>query len=153
MDQEYMRNMAKQYKEELIPLLRYLPWLEDHAGMRTGSAYDGHADGNTTMSFPIYDSTLLGFVREAGKTSFMDRNYAYVYVRRQLKTPEDERKAIETATIREWDVLCGILSQYVLGGNTKAVLWTQAVQENIFGMLLNKMREIVEFWDRPMEQV
>lgn len=152
MDQEYMRDMAKQYKEELTPLLRYLPWLEEHAGMKTGSEYDGHADGNTTMSFPIYDSTLLGFVKEAGKSGFMDRNYAYVYSRRQLKTPADERKAIEAATMREWNVLCGILSRYVLGGNTKAVLWTQAVRENIFGMILEKMQELVEFWDKPLEQ-
>ncbi len=152
MDQEYMRDLAKQYKKELNPLLRYLPWLEEHAGMKTGSEYDGRADGNTTMSFPIYDSTLLGFVREAGRSSFMDRNYAYVYSRKQLKTPEDERKAIASARIQEWNVLSGILSRYVLGGNAKAYLWTQGVKENIFLMVLGKMREIVEFWDKPLKE-
>lgn len=151
MKQEYMRELADQYKEALAPFLRYLPWLEEHAGKRTGSSYDGSLDGNNTMSFPVYDSTLLSFVKEASKSSFMDRNYAYIYSRRRIKTPEDERKAIKTATIREWDVLCGILSKYVLGGNTKAYLWTQAVQENIFYMILDKMREIVEYWDRHLE--
>jgi len=146
-----MRELADQYKEALAPFLRYLPWFEEHAGKRTGSSYDGSLDGNNTMSFPVYDSTLLSFVKEASKSSFMDRNYAYIYSRRRIKTPEDERKAIKTATIREWDVLCGILSKYVLGGNTKAYLWTQAVQENIFYMILDKMREIVEYWDRHLE--
>lgn len=151
MKQEYMRELADQYKEALAPFLRYLPWFEEHAGKRTGSSYDGSLDGNNTMSFPVYDSTLLSFVKEASKSSFMDRNYAYIYSRRRIKTPEDERKAIKTATIREWDVLCGILSKYVLGGNTKAYLWTQGVQENIFYMILDKMREIVEYWDRHLE--
>lgn len=152
MDQEYMRTLAEQYKAELTSLLRYLPWLKEHAGMRTGSEYNGQEDGNNTMSFPIYDSTLLSFVKEAGKSAFMDRNYAYVYSRKQLKTTEDERRAIDSATIREWDVLCGILSRYVLGGNVKASLWTQGVKENIFCMILEKMKEIVEFWDKPLEQ-
>ena len=75
----------------------------------------------------------------------------YIYSRKRIRTPEDERRVIKTATIREWDVLCGILSKYVLGGNTKAYLWTQAVQENIFYLVLNKMREIVEYWDRHLE--
>lgn len=151
MKQEYMRKLSGEYKEALAPLLRYLPWLEDHAGTQTGSSYDGSMDGNNTMSFPVYDSTLLSFVKEAGKSSFMNRNYAYIYSYRRMKTPEDERKAIKAATIREWDVLCGILSKYVLGGNAKAYLWTQAVQESIFFMVLDKMREIVEYWDRKLE--
>lgn len=151
MKQEYMRELSGQYKEALTPLLRYLPWLEEHAGKRTGSSYNGSLDGNNTMSFPVYDSTLLSFVKEAGKSSFMNRNYMYIYSRRRIKTPEDERRAIKTATIREWDVLCGILSKYVLGGNAKAYLWTQAVQESIFYRVLDKMQEIVEYWDRHLE--
>lgn len=116
MNQEYMRDLSKRYKEALAPFLRYLPWFEEHAGMQTGSEYNGRQDGNSTMSFPVYDSTLLSFVREAGKSSFMNRNYAYIYTRKHMKTPEDERRVIKAATIQEWDVLCGILSKYVLGG-------------------------------------
>lgn len=151
MKQEYMRELSGQYKEALAPFLRYLPWFEEHAGMKTGSSYNGSLDGNNTMSFPVYDSTLLSFVKEAGKSSFMNRNYAYIYSHRRIKTPEDERRAIKTATIREWDVLCAILSKYVLGGNARAYLWTQAVQESIFYLVLEKMRDIVEYWDRRLE--
>ena len=49
MKQEYMRELADQYKEALTPLLRYLPWFEEHAGMRTGSSYDGSLDGNLSL--------------------------------------------------------------------------------------------------------
>lgn len=150
MNQEYMRELSRQYKEALMPFLRYLPWFEAHAGEHTGSEYNGSLDGNNTMSFPVYDSTLLSFVKEMGKSSFMDRNYVYIYSRKRLKTPADERKAIKAATIQEWDVLCGILSKYVLGGNAKAQMWTQAVKENIFLMTLQKMQEIVEYWDRRL---
>lgn len=150
MNQEYMRELSQQYKEALMPYLRYLPWFEEHAGKHTGSSYNGSMDGNNTMSFPVYDSTLLSFVKEMGRSSFMDRNYAYLYSRKRIKTPEDERKVIKAANIQDWDVLCGILSRYVLGGNTKAQLWTQAVKENIFLMVLQKMQEIVEYWDRRL---
>lgn len=150
MNQEYMRELSQQYKEALMPYLRYLPWFEEHAGKLTGSSYNGSMDGNNTMSFPVYDSTLLSFVKEMGRSSFMDRNYAYLYSRKRIKTPEDERKIIKAANIQDWDVLCSILSRYVLGGNTKAQLWTQAVKENIFLMVLQKMQEIVEYWDRRL---
>lgn len=150
MNQEYMRDLSRKYKDALTPYLRYLPWFEAHAGENTGSSYNGSMDGNNTMSFPVYDSTLLSFVKEIGKSSFMNRNYVYIYSRRRIKTLEDERKAIRTATIQEWDVLCGILSKYVLGGNTKAQMWTQAVKDNIFLMILQKMQEIVEYWDRRL---
>ncbi|MDE6674859.1 MAG: hypothetical protein K2K19_08640 [Acetatifactor sp.] len=151
MKQQYMRELSNQYKESLAPFLRYLPWFEEHAGKSTGSSYNGSMDGNNTMSFPVYDSTLLSFVKEMGKSSFMDRNYVYIYSRRRLKTLEDERKAIKAATIQEWDVLCGILSKYVIGGNTRSQLWTQAVKENIFLMVLQKMQSIIEYWDRRLE--
>lgn len=150
MNQEYMRGLSGQYKEALMPFLRYLPWFEAHAGMRTGTSYNGSMDGNNTMSFPVYDSTLLSFVKEMGKSSFMDRNYAYIYSRKHLKTPADERNAIKAANIQEWNVLCGILSKYVIGGNVKAELWTQAVKENIFLLVLQRMQDIVEYWDRRL---
>lgn len=151
MKQQYMRELSRQYQEALTPFLKYLPWFEAHAGRQTGSSYNGSMDGNNTMSFPVYDSTLLSFVKEMGKSSFMDRNYVYIYSRRRLKTTEDERKAIKAATIQEWDVLCGILSKYVIGGNTRSQLWTQAVKENIFLMVLQKMQSIIEYWDRRLE--
>jgi len=59
---------------------------------------------------------------------------------------------IADATIKEWGILCGILSNYVLGGRTRSTLWSEAVQERIFYLVINKMVEIVEFWDKPLDK-
>lgn len=52
------------------------------------------------------------------------------------------------AELKDWDILRGILSRYVLGGRTKAALWGEAVQENIFLLVLKQMRKLVDYWDK-----
>lgn len=151
-EMEYRRQQLEEYKRELVPLLRYLPWLEKSAGTSASRSYSGAEMGERVMSFPVYDGTLLGFVREAAKTGFMDRNYRYIYTRNRIQSHEDERRVIEGAGLKEWGMLCGILSRYVLGGQTKAVLWSEAVQERIFYLVIQKMCDIIEFWDKPMER-
>ena len=147
---ENRRQQLEEYKKALVPLLRYLPWLEKSAGTSASRNYDGTEMGEQVMSFPVYDGTLLNFVREAGKTVFMDRNYRYVYTRNRIQNHEDERRMIESAGLKEWGILCGILSKYVLGGQTKATLWSEAVQEKIFYLVIRKMCDIIEFWDKPI---
>lgn len=147
---EYMQQLMEEYKEAVTPLLKYLPWFEKHAGQAGNSFYKGSEFAEQTMTIPVYDSNLMSFVKEASNSSLMDRNYPYVYTRNRIKTPEDERKVITRAGVREWDILRGILSKYVLGGRTKSVLWSQAVQENIFYLILKQMLEIIEYWDKPM---
>ena len=150
-DHAYMREKAQGFKQELVPLLRYYTWLENTAGGKASTNYNGQENGNNTLSFPIYDSTLLSFVKEAAKTSFMDKNYQYVYSRNRISTPEQERAAIEKAKIQDWHILCGIFTKYVQGGMTKAYLWSQGVQEGIYFAVISKMKEIVEFWDKPID--
>jgi hypothetical protein len=134
-----------------MPLLKYLPWFESKLGSSVSSQYSGADIASSSISFPVYDGTLLNFVRQAEKTSLMNRNYSYVYTRNRIKTHDDERAMIEKAGIGEWDILCGILSKYVLGGKTKGTLWNEAVKENIFYMVLKQMKAIIEFWDRPLD--
>ena len=150
MDKAYMRELAGKYKQELTPLLRYLSWLEQNAGKNLTKSYDGGEDASRTMSFPIYDSTLLSFIKEANKSSFMDKNYAYVYSRNNIKTPIDERRLIEKASMQDWNILCGILTRYVRGGMTQSYLWTQGMTESVMYLTLAKMKEIVEYWDKPL---
>lgn len=147
---EYRKQLLGEYKSALVPLLRYLPWLEKSAGTSVSRNYDGSEMGEKHMSFPVYDGTLLSFVREARKTVFMDRNYRYIYTRNRIQNHEDERRMIESASLKEWGILCGILSKYVLGGQTKATLWNEAVQERIFYLVILKMCEIIEYWDKPI---
>lgn len=135
------------YKEDAVRLFAYLPWLESKKGQTTSSFYGADGIAEHSIAFPVYDSNLLRFVKEADRTCFMDRNYVYVYSRNRLKTAQDELNLIQKATIREMDNLGGILSHYILGGKRKASLWSQGVASGVYVALLYKVKELIEFWD------
>lgn len=148
---EYRQQVIEGYKQTVMPLLKYLPWFERNAGRAASSVFGGDDISAHSVSFPVYDSTVMNFVKEASNTSLMDKNYAYVYTRNRIRNHDDERKLIQKAGWKEWNILCGILSKYVLGGRTRATLWNEAVKEDIFYLILKQMREIIEFWDRPLD--
>lgn len=148
---EYRQQLIQEYKQVVLPLLRYLPWMEQHAGKVASTSYQNNELKEHSVPFPVYEGTLMNFVREASKTSLMDRNYRYVYTRNRIRNHEDERRIIESAGITEWDILRGIFSNYVLGGMTKGNLWSEAVEERIFYLILRQMKEIIEYWDKPFE--
>lgn len=150
-DMEYRQQLLEEYKQTVMPLLRYIPWFEQKAGQNVSSYYQGPEFTEHSMSIPVYDSTLMSFVREACKSALMDRNYCYVYTRNRIKTHDDERRVIAAAEWKDWDILRGILSKYVMGGMTKSTLWSQAVQENIFYLVLKRMQDIIEYWDKPLD--
>lgn len=148
---QYRRGQVRDYKRQIEPLMRYLPWLEQSAGSSVSRNYNGSEQGGQTIAFPVYDGTLLNFVREAEKTGLMERNYRYIYTRNRIRSHEDERRIIQNAGIDEWNILCGILSNYVLGGRTKGVLWNEGVKERIFYLLIKRMCEIIDYWDKTAE--
>ncbi len=148
---EYLRQLLQEYKKQALPFLRYLPYFEKNAGQAGGTMYQGDASGGNVMRFPVYDGTLMEFVREASRSPLMDRNYSYVYTRNRIRTHEDERRIIQAADLKDWDMLRGILSKYVMGGMTKGALWNEAMRENIFLLVLRQMQKIIEFWDKPLD--
>ncbi len=150
-DMEYRQKLIEDYKQVVTPLLRYLPWLEKNSGKSVSTNYTGSNVTDHSIGFPVYDGTLMNFVKEASKTSLMDRNYRYVFVRNNIRNHEDERRIIKKAGIREWEVLCGILSKYVLSGMTKGKVWNEAVEEGIFYLVLDQMKSIIEYWDKPLD--
>ena len=123
---EYRQQLVREYKRMVSPLLAYLPWLVQNAGQPGSTAY-------------------------RSKSPLMEKNYSYTYTRNRIRNHDDERRVIQAANIKDWDILRGILSKYVLGGRTKAALWSEAVRENIFALVLEKMRKIIEYWDKPMD--
>lgn len=148
---EYTQKLMEEYKEAAGPLMKYLPWLEQNAGRTGNSFYKGPEFTENSMAIPVFDANLMSFVKEAGNSSLMDRNYPYTYTRNRIKTHDDERKIITRAGIRDWNVLKGILSKYVLGGRTKGLLWSEGLQENIFYLILKQMQQIIEYWDKPAD--
>ena len=142
------QKISQEYHDAAEPLLVYLPWLEQHSGRESFSVYGSEGIKEHSLSFPVYDATLMRFVRQAEKTSLMDRNYRYVYTRNQIKGHDAERAIIQRATYKDWGILKGILSQYVMGGRVKATLWSEAVKEDIFYLVLSRMQEIVSQWEK-----
>lgn len=148
---QYRREIVSEYRRQIEPLLKYISWLEEKEGRKASNFYDGEGIKGNSVPVPVYDGTLLSFIKEAQKTSWMDRNYVYVYSHNRIRTVSDEKRLIEKATIKEMNILTGILSKYVMGGMTKARLWSEAVEEGIFLSIILKIKEIIEFWDKPIE--
>lgn len=140
-------EIVEYYRQDAAKLFRYISWLESKSGKQVSSIYGAEGIATNSVPFPIYESTLMSFVKEAADTCFMDRNYVYVYSRHRIKGVQDEMKLIQNATIRDMDKLAGILSHYILGGRTKARLWSEGVTFGVYLAILNKMKELIEFWD------
>ena len=147
-DKLSVEEMVEYYKPDVEELAVYIPWLEQQKGKQTARIYTGDGLSETSVTFPVYDGTLMNFVKAAQKSSLIDRNYVYAYSRNKIRTTEDERRFIQRATIKEMGDLWGILSKYILKGMTKATLWSEGVKNGVFLELLLKMKEIIEFWDK-----
>ena len=96
-DLTQMQKYINKYDADMQRLLPYIPYLEEKGGSDVAHDYDGE-QGKCSMAFPVYDGTLMSFIREAQKTVFMDRNYVYAYTRRRIKTKQQEEQALEKAT-------------------------------------------------------
>lgn len=150
-DIAYRQQVVNEYRADVEKLARYLPWLESKKGMSVQQSYSGSGIEENSISFPVYDGTLMNFVREAQRTKLMDRNYRYVYSRNRIRNQEDELRIIKRADIREMDVLKGILSKYVMEGMRKGRRWSEAVENGIFLNVIKKMKENLDFWDHPIQ--
>ena len=147
-DKLSVEEMVEYYKPDVESLLPYLTWLEAQKGSRPDTIYKGDGIEEHSMTFPVYDGTLLRFIKTAQDSSLINRNYTYTYSRNRIRTTQDELRFIQNATSKEMGDLWGILSRYVLKGMTKAALWSEGVKNGVFLALLLKMEEILQFWDK-----
>ncbi len=150
-DIAYRKQVVSEYKPDVERLIRYLPWLEEKAGSEVASTFSDSGIGENSISFPVYDSTLLSFIKDVQRTKLLDRNYPYIYSRYNIRNVQDELRVIVGADITHMDILKGILSKYVMGGMTKGKLWTEAVHNRVFWYVIRKMKENLEYWDVPMQ--
>ena len=151
-DIAYRQQVVNTYNPDVEKLISYLPWLEEKAaaGDSVEQTFGDNGIRENSITFPVYDGTLMSFIRDVQRTGLVDRNYPYVYSRYRIRTVQDELNAISKADIKEMNVLKGILSKYILGGMTKGRLWTEAVANRIFLNVIRKMKENIDFWDRAM---
>ena len=149
MDTELMSagQVLEEYQDDIRKLEVYLPWLIEKSQKRASQIYGQDGIATHSLPFPVFDSNLLRFVKDAEQTKFMDRNYLYVYSRYHLRNSSDEIALIHKTTIQQMNILGGILSKYVLGGRTKARLWSMGVEEGVFLEAVQKAKELVDFWE------
>ena len=149
--QKYSRDeFLEMFKQDVIRLSKYIPWLEDKSGDDVSKNYQDGNKMDHTLSFPVYDSILLAFLNDASTTVFMEKNYQYFYAKNHIHDYQDELAMIERADIMHMDILQCILSRYVFGGMVKAYLWKEGVDHKIFVTVIKKARQIVEFWSEPL---
>ena len=146
----YRQEMIEKYRAIFEKIFRYIPWLEQKKGQKTSHLYDGNDIATASMTFAVYDGTLLSFVREMQATGLLNRNYVYVYSRNFIRTQQDELNFIEKTELRNIEDIFGIMAKYILGGMTKGNLWTQAVENGVFLKALLRIKELLEVYDGPL---
>lgn len=138
------------YRDDVARLMKYLSWLQGKSGTATSNIYSGEGIGKTSMEVPVYDSTLLNFIKEIKTTDFINRNYVYTFSRYRIKTAADELRVISACSLQEITVLGDILSKYVLRGDVKGAVWSEGVQNGVYLAILLKLKELMEI-RKPLE--
>nr|MCR5267765.1 hypothetical protein [Lachnospiraceae bacterium] len=105
------------------------------------SYYEGEGK-ETLLQIPVFDSTLLSFVKDAEKTQFITKNYPYVYTRFRIRSHEDEIRLMKSAAVKDVDIFKGILSKYVLEGKRRPAAWRDAVAERVFVTALECLNDL-----------
>lgn len=143
MDNNYVEEklstrVRNEYMADVERLSKYMNWIEKKSGKQVQSYYDGEEDYKL-IQIPVYDSTLLAFVKEAERTKLVDRNYRYVYTRYKIKSVDDELRLLRHAHLKDIDLFKGILSSYVLRGKSKGSVWSEGIQNGVFLELMRRM--------------
>lgn len=145
----YRQEKIRKYRSAMGDLFRYIPWFEQRVGGKAVSYRGDNGPGNS-IAVPVYDGTLLAFVKEMQGTGLVDRNYVYTYSHYKLRSAQDELEVIEQADLREIEAVFAIMAKYVLGGMTKGALWSEAVENGVFFHGLVRIKELLDIWDQPL---
>lgn len=137
-------------KEDVERLIKFIPWLETKKGDSNVSRIYGDGELSSSVTFPVYDATLMSFVNEARNTKLMTDNYPYAYSEAMIKNANDELNIIDSATVKTSGFVCAILSKYILKGMTKGAVWQEGVKNGVYLAALYKLKELLEIWDAPL---
>lgn len=146
----YLVELMEKYRGKSEGLLRYIPYFEQKLGQKDYVIYDGDGEIQNTVSFPVYDGTLLAFVKEVQKTGLVDRNYVYVLSNYGVRREQDEIPAVERTEFKDIGLIYAVMAKYVLGGMTRGVMWSQAVERGIFLTCLKRLKEVLNVWEGPL---
>lgn len=145
-------QVISMYRPDTVKLLDYIVYLEKMNGRAASNNYNQDGLSEHSIVFPVYDGTLMNFIKDAEQTVFMNRNYRYSYTRFRMKDATDEHKVIDKCTIRQLDVIGDILSKYVMGGRTKSTVWAEGVRNGVYLAAITKAYELIHFWETGKEE-
>lgn len=146
----YRQEVINKYRQSIGNMFRNLPWLKEKSGNNMVRHYQGADMPKKSIVIPVYDGTLLSFVKEMNATGLMNRNYVYTFSRNRIRTEQDELRVIDRAELRNIDIIFDVMAKYVLGGMTKAAFWPRGVENGVFYHGLKRLKEILEVWDNPL---
>lgn len=132
------------YQDDAMKLLQFYGWAKKISGQSMSDVYKGQNIEEHSMAVPVYDATLLQFIKTAEKTKFMNRNYVYTYSRNRIKTAQDEIRLIEECTLQDMKVLGDILSSYCYRGDVKGAVWNEGIKQGVYIALLDKIKTLLE---------
>ena len=95
-----------------------------------------------TESLDETNYNFIGFIT--------DYNYVYALSRNGIRTHEDEMRALDRVEFKDIELIYAIMAKYVLGGMTKGMLWSEAVENGTFLKCLQKLKEVLNVWDAPL---
>lgn len=137
-------EIIKYYQEDAMKLLGFYNWLKKASGTDSAQFYKGDGIEESSMPVPVYDSTLLNFIKTAKTTKFMNRNYVYTFSRNNIKTTKDELRLIEECTLQDVKTLGDILSKYVLKGEVRGAIWSEGLKNGVYLAIVLKCKELLE---------
>ena len=149
-DKAGITGIIEMYHKDVEQLVRYLPWLISKNGQDLSAVHYAEEGNKNSFAVPVYDSTLLGFVKTFQGTKFLNHNYVYPLRKHRVQTVADELKLIEETQIMEIENLGAVLSKYIITGMRKASMWNEGIRNGVFCAAVGKMKELVEFWSQPM---
>ena len=141
-ENQYLEELMQKYRGKSENLLRYIPYFEQKLGQKNYDIYEADGEIKNSVSIPVYDSTLLAFVKEVQKTGLVDRNYVYVLSNYGIRRAEDELPTVARAEFKDIGVIYAVMAKYVLGGMTKGMMWSQAVEKGIFLECLKRLKTV-----------
>ena len=141
------QEMINAYKKELAKLLPYLNWLREKQGKLLEKSFTDEGIGENSIAFPVYDGTLLNFIKALSATNLMNRNYLYDYRKYRITDGKGELDYIERADIKGMGVICSILSKYAIRGRTKGKVWSEGVLNGVYLKAILKLQELVSRYD------
>lgn len=145
MEQNLSReDIIATYRPDIMKLASFLPWLKSKTGQSVSHSYKGADDSASTMPFPVFDSQVFSLVKAIEQTHFLNRNYVYTYSNYRLKTVEDELALLPKLGTMDMKVLGDILSKYVIKGQSKTALWSEAVNKGVFLAVILRMCELAD---------